>query len=455
MNEKIRLTLQSRITNFIIIFVILLISAFTIIQVDNQLKTVTNYNSYRAKVSALFIKVTINKILENVTSPTEVSNILTESLNSLGKSGLIEDWIATSRENRIIASLDRSLIGKPIIPEEAGTVKEVFESIGKTKEILNYIDRPTKTLFMYIPIAAGNAENYVVRTTFSLGNMQEVLKQAYIPIIFTVISVILIVVAFGFILSRTIVGPITLLNKATKDIASGNFDLSVNLTTGDELQELADTFNDMAVALKKMKERAENANPLTKLPGNNVIREEIEKRIDKGEKFVVVHADLDNFKEFNDEYGIHRGDEAIKITSSVVQDALKKKGAPNDFLGHSGGDDFVFVSSVDTTDDVSNYIIQEFDRRIRLLYKKEDLERGYIVTKNREGKITKFPIMTISLSGVSNLYRPLESYAEVTNIDADVKKKVKSIPKSVYFLDKRTKERVPSASDTSKKESDT
>ena len=52
----------------------------------------------------------------------------------------------------------------------------------------------------------------------------------------------------------------------------------------DELEELATTFNDMAQALIKMKERAENANPLTKLPGNIVIREQVENRLREGKK---------------------------------------------------------------------------------------------------------------------------------------------------------------------------
>jgi len=48
--------------------------------------------------------------------------------------------------------------------------------------------------------------------------------------------------------------------------------------------------------------------------------------------------------------------------------------------------------------------------------------------------------MTISLAGVTNATREITSYAQVTNIAAEVKKKAKAIVngKSKYVLDQRT-----------------
>ena len=46
--------------------------------------------------------------------------------------------------------------------------------------------------------------------------------------------------------------------------------------------------------------------------------------------------------------------------------------------------------------------------------------------------------MTISLAGATNAHRPIASYAEVTNICAEVKKKAKAMGSSAYVLDVRT-----------------
>ena len=164
----------------------------------------------------------------------------------------------------------------------------------------------------------------------------------------------------------------------------------------------------------------------------------MEKRIQANEKFVVVYADLDNFKAFNDKYGIHAGDKAIQMTSQIFQESIKAKGDAGDFIGHEGGDDFVIVTVPEKDDAITSQIIKDFDEKIRSLYTEEDLKAGCIVAKGRDGVVKKFPIMTISLSGVTNSHRKIDGYAEVTNIMAEVKKKTKAIEKSCYHLDKRT-----------------
>src|SRR4029078_4096112 len=65
-------------------------------------------------------------------------------------------------------------------------------------------------------------------------------------------------------------------------------------------------------------ERSLDANPLTRLPGNMSIQNELERRITANKPFSVLYFDLNNFKSFNDRYGFMRGDEAIKLTAQVL-----------------------------------------------------------------------------------------------------------------------------------------
>jgi hypothetical protein len=118
---------------------------------------------------------------------------------------------------------------------------------------------------------------------------------------------------------------------------------------------------------------------------------------------------------------------------------VQKHGSQNDFVGHEGGDDFILLTAPERATVISNYITTEFDKQIRSLYDNEDLGRGYIEAKARHGdEIIKFPIMAISLAGVSNMIRPIASYGEVTNIAAEVKKKAKAMPGSCFVMDRRT-----------------
>ena len=217
----------------------------------------------------------------------------------------------------------------------------LFKSAGQTK---SEIDKRQSIALQYLPLIQtippledetqpAQSVSYAAKISYSIGNLNEALKEVYVPCVFIAAIIIVANIILSIALSKVVVGPLKILNSATKEIAAGNLNLRVELPTGDEIEEVANTFNDMTVALIRMKERAENANPLTKLPGNNVIHEEIEKRIADKRKFVVVYSDLDNFKAFNDKYGIGAGDQAIKMTAAVMQESLKS-GSPDDFLGH-------------------------------------------------------------------------------------------------------------------------
>jgi diguanylate cyclase (GGDEF)-like protein len=433
-------TLQNRITTLMIVSSIIFISVFTFIQLNNQLNNINRYNSYQANLSSIIVKNNIENILRqaNIANLDAVSYIQS-SLDKLKEAGIIKEASVFNKDGKIIASTEIRLINSNVSYKDLNKLQDLEYISEDNKWFIPLIDNLRHRLHIYLAFKPTPQQpiGYAAKVTFSLGNIQEALFLVYKPVIITTIIIILLNILFGYLLSKTVIGPIHLLNEVTKIIAGGNLSIRASIRTNDELQELGETFNYMTEELIKMKERAENANPLTKLPGNIVIREEIEKRISQNFKFVVIYCDLDNFKAFNDKYGIAKGDEAIKLTADIFKEAVKTQGNPNDFVGHEGGDDFILLTTPDKTKGIADYIIQEFDKRIRRLYSQEDLSQNYIIAHARDGSIKKFPIMTISLSGVSNEHRSITSYGEVTNIAAEVKKKAKAIESSVFVMDQR------------------
>jgi len=425
-------------------FTVTLIAVFTFLQVNGQLKSLTQQNILEAKFGAVVAKNALEKTLAETPDSRLQSEALAGTLSQLKQTGLIEDAQILNQDGQTVAASDNYLLHSMLSAKEQYAVKALFKFKEQTKQYQSQIDKEKKVILQYMPLTtqAESTFAYIVKVSYHLKNIGSTLKAVYLPCIFIAILIIAANILLSIILSKTVIGPLNILNNASKEIAGGKLELRINLPTGDEIEEVANTFNDMAVALMRMKERAENANPLTKLPGNNVIHEEIEKRLADKRKFVVVYSDLDNFKAFNDKYGIGAGDVAIKLTAQIMQDSLKL-GSTDDFLGHEGGDDFVLLTVPEKMYDVTNYITAEFDKKIRALYTKEDLERGYIVAKSRDGDIKQFPIMTLSLAGVSNLNRTLTSYGEITNICASVKKVAKKTPGSVFILDRRMEDSRP------------
>ena len=179
-------------------------------------------------------------------------------------------------------------------------------------------------------------------------------------------------------------------------------------------------------------------NPTTRLPGTNVIEREISKRIKRGQNFAACYADLDNFKAYNDYYGYHYGDSLIKMTSEIIRDVVYSS-TKGGFVGHIGGDDFVFIIPPEKIHTICDEIIKIFDRMIIRRYKKEDVLRGFIVTINRRGKKERFPIMTLSIAVIVNQKRMFRHLGEISHMIADLKSYTKTLPGSNYFIERRKK----------------
>ncbi|NPV58981.1 MAG: response regulator [Actinobacteria bacterium] len=182
------------------------------------------------------------------------------------------------------------------------------------------------------------------------------------------------------------------------------------------------------------------ASPLTGLPGNRAIEETIEARIRAGARFAVCYVDLDDFKAYNDRYGFHAGSEVIRLTSRVILEALAKYGGEGDFVGHIGGDDFIIVTVMERAPLLAEEIIRLFDAGITEHYDPEDVARGYIVSTDRQGRVNRFPIMSISVAIVHNTYRELDHPGKVAQIAAELKKYAKTMPGSNYVFDRRRRD---------------
>ena len=167
---------------------------------------------------------------------------------------------------------------------------------------------------------------------------------------------------------------------------------------------------------------AGDANPLTKLPGNLLIEKEIASRARGKSPYCVLHFDVDNFKAYNDAYGIQRGDQML----SLVAETLKERADRGEFVGHVGGDDFIVICDYHEGETYCQAVFETFSRKLSVLYRREDLEKGYITSKNRRGETRTFPIASLSAAGVSNRSKAYQSPGEISRDIAALQHKCKN-----------------------------
>lgn len=180
-------------------------------------------------------------------------------------------------------------------------------------------------------------------------------------------------------------------------------------------------------------EMAKEANPLTGLPGNRFIEQEIEKCMSGKQPYYILYADLDNFKEYNDIYGFEKGDCVIRI----LADLLHVYEEENAFVGHIGGDDFVVVThEKELAERCMSEIEKRFSEQIKPLLKPEDAQRGYVLAVGRDGKRDYFPVVSATVVGIAKDEHSFTTQYELTQELARRKKAAKKAKRDVFLAKK-------------------
>lgn len=180
-----------------------------------------------------------------------------------------------------------------------------------------------------------------------------------------------------------------------------------------------------------------SVHPTTRLPGTVLIERDIHERMVLGKGFAVCYADLDHFKEFNDRYGYNSGDKVILLLSRILRDVVRAL-APGGFVGHIGGDDFIFNVPMEYLEASCDEIIQIFDELIPYQYTEEDRRAGYFLGRDRRGAVHRIPLMTLSIGVVTDQVNSFTHTAQVSELAAEMKSYAKSLPGSKYVVDRRT-----------------
>jgi hypothetical protein len=90
-----------------------------------------------------------------------------------------------------------------------------------------------------------------------------------------------------------------------------------------------------------------------------------------------------------------------------------------------GGDDFVIILEGCQSTDICDKIIRDFEKNARKYYNQRDIENGYIIAENRHGVVEKFPLLSLSIAGITNKKSQFRNMYELTEELAKIKKKSK------------------------------
>ncbi|HKP95454.1 MAG TPA: diguanylate cyclase [Fibrobacteria bacterium] len=323
-------------------------------------------------------------------------------------------------------------------PEEKIVInRAIAKSELEDKEFYHDIHIKERLINLYIPLSLRSGEVIVGKFPIKVKSLEAEKNVLLRLCMLVTVIVIFLQFIFALFLRKIVIVPISKLEKITHEVSKGDFNQAIDIKQDDEIGLLANAFKEMMLSLVRIREEAKGANPLTGLPGNNVIVKKIEEMIHHNYQFAVIYGDLDNFKAYNDKYGFSKGDDAILYCRDCFLDAAKRFGDAYTFVGHEGGDDFVVVTGYNNWEEICKGIIAAFDSDVKQFYNEADAKSGFIESLDRQGRRMRFPLMSISLAVASNHYRPVTDHRAIVSIAAEMKKYVKKTEGSTYAIDKR------------------
>ncbi|MEN6623298.1 MAG: diguanylate cyclase, partial [Smithella sp.] len=242
-------------------------------------------------------------------------------------------------------------------------------------------------------------------------------------------------VALALLITRNISKPLRQLQQATGLIAEGKLDHQIFVRRNDEIGALTKDFIYMTQRLRVLEEMNLNASPLTGLPGNIAIENQVRDMLAKGKLFSFCQVDLDNFKPFADKYGYAWGSEVIKEVANILTEYINKHPYEKIFIGHIGGDDFVIIAGPEQAINISKNLVADFEKRISQFYDAADTKRGYLKGKDRQGIMQKFPLITVSVAIVNGDGTRFKNPLDMAMTAAELKGYAKTLPGSNYVTE--------------------
>ncbi len=423
-----------------IILTVLLVSVFNFIIWENQSELILRSHKLTSEIQSVRLKQILARRLSAMPPGSAASPEAAVEYAAIAEASLKEGALGIALFTETGRLLFRKGESAP-----ADTVAEklmVNRSIAKfeleDKDFHHEMDLPNGVVHLYVPQPLGaGGEMVVARFPMALGSLEED-KNVLLRLCLLVTGlVVLLQIIFAYFLRKIVIVPVSKLEKMTHEVARGNFNQTIDINQDDEVGHLASAFNEMIMNLVRIREEAKGANPLTGLPGNNVIISKMDELIGSKSKFAVIYGDLDNFKAYNDKYGFTKGDDVILYTRDCLVEAATKFGDESTFVGHEGGDDFVIMTAFDNWEPICKGIISGFDSGIKQFYTEADASQGFIDSVDRQGKRVRFPLISISIAVASNNHRPIEDHRLLVSIAAEMKKFVKKTEGSNYAIDKR------------------
>jgi diguanylate cyclase (GGDEF)-like protein len=161
--------------------------------------------------------------------------------------------------------------------------------------------------------------------------------------------------------------------------------------------------------------------PRSGLPAGRLIEEQL-RRIIRQQGWALMDARINHFDAFQETYGFVAGDDVLRFIAMLISEVVDQRGQPDDFIGHTGGDHFIVITTESAADGLRQALKARFAEEIQTHYSFIDRQQGYILVADESGQQVKTPLMTLAVGTVSPSKHQFSDIREITELAAEARR---------------------------------
>jgi DNA-binding response OmpR family regulator len=140
--------------------------------------------------------------------------------------------------------------------------------------------------------------------------------------------------------------------------------------------------------------------PTTALPSAKLIEEQFKGLIARDD-WAMLYIVINHIDAFTEAQDIVARDDFLRFVAMNLNETVESYGTPNDFIGHTSGNDFIVVTAPAVVKAIKSEFLQRFNQGVSAFYDYKTTERGYVVYNSQDGSKQQSPLMNLSLGVLS------------------------------------------------------
>jgi CheY-like chemotaxis protein len=169
-------------------------------------------------------------------------------------------------------------------------------------------------------------------------------------------------------------------------------------------------------------ERESLTEPHTNLPSGQLIEDQLRQIIHK-DGWALIDIRLNHFDDFKEAYGFVASDNVLRFAAMLIGEIVDEFGTINDFVGHTGNDHFVIITTEECSWSIRDNLKDRFSEEILTHYNYLDRQQGYIKYSGDGGSPEQCPVISISIGVVSPSEHEFTDIREITELASDARRR--------------------------------